>query len=41
MKTLELAKDLRLPADEAVTQKYGLIGRSEVAALPVLFLEQS
>lgn len=27
-KTLKLAKDLELPADEAVTQKYGFIGRS-------------
>jgi uncharacterized protein len=28
MKTLKLASDLSLPADEAVTQKYGFIGRS-------------
>lgn len=28
MKTLKLAKGLDLPADEAVTQKYGCIGRS-------------
>lgn len=28
MKTLQLADNLKLPADEAVTQKYGFIGRS-------------
>lgn len=28
MKKLQLAKELSLPADEAVTQKYGFIGRS-------------
>ena len=28
MKTLKLADTIALPADEAVTQKYGFIGRS-------------
>lgn len=28
VKTLRLSKNLSLPADEAVTQKYGFIGRS-------------
>lgn len=29
LKTLTLAKDLKLPADEAVAQKYAFIGRSD------------